>query len=64
MSHPIERGSYIKAINTQILRDIEQARIRQLRRAHWSEQTRGQQSPVKRITWISILAAILLMVWI
>ena len=64
MSHPAERGTYMKAINDQILKDIEEARIRQLRMAYWNGASKGTRPSFDIVLSISVLAAILLTVWI
>ncbi len=64
MSHPTERGRYLKSINSQILKDIEEARIRQLRMAYWNEPSRSRRPSFDIVLSISVLAVIVLTVWI
>ena len=43
MSHPTERGKSMQAINTQLLNDIEDVKIRQLRGVYWNEPSKARR---------------------
>jgi len=60
MSHPTERANAMKAINTRLLNDIEEARIRQLHRAYWADKPKETLPSLEIVLSISILTALLL----
>lgn len=47
MSHITLRGKYMKAINTQLLNEIEDAKIRQLRMAYWGGKEKGPPTVIR-----------------